>query len=151
MASAPLVPCSGCRRHIRIDHETCPFCRAAVPAGFEKRVVPSPNRRLDRLATFTFAATLAVSACGEVESDEQQDRGIAAQDAGGKDGDKDVGNPVPAYGLSPPPDASRKDGAIWDEDGGLQAAYGAPPPDGGWEDVPVAPPYGLPPLDGGQD
>ncbi|MBK7399770.1 MAG: hypothetical protein IPJ34_26825 [Myxococcales bacterium] len=53
------VVCSGCRRHVRAEHRVCPFCG---DAGRVQRPEAAGPRRLDRLALFTFAASLA--ACG---------------------------------------------------------------------------------------
>ncbi len=148
-----LVPCEGCRRHIRVDHGNCPFCAAAVPAGFAKRAIPAATKRLDRLAVFTFATTIAVAACsGEVD-----DPGSSGtSDAGGA---KDSGQVQDGGAKS---DARAGDGGLVDDDGGVQALYGipvdaGPPDDGGVQAAyglppdAVAPPYGLPPLDSGSD
>ena len=154
-----LVPCEGCRRHIRVDHGSCPFCATAVPDGFAKRAVPAATKRMDRLAVFTFATTIAVAACsGEVD-----DPGAGTGDAGGG---KDSGGQVQDSGGKSDgggkTDAKAGDGGIVEDDGGTQALYGAPidagPPDDGGVQAAyglppdaVAPPYGLPPLDSGSD
>lgn len=114
-----LVPCSKCQRHIRVDHETCPFCQTEVPTGFAGGIIPGAKKRLDRLALFTFATAFAA----------------ACSSGGLVDGDGDAGAST---------DGSTRDGTA-NDDGGVQAIYGAPvdagPPDMG---NPV-PPYGLPP------
>ncbi len=139
-----LVPCAQCLRHIKVDDHACPFCAAATP-----RVAPRvlPTRRLDRWATFTFAAAVSVAACGDVADDgtNKDDGGTLLTEAGADAGPKDGGGLQSAYGLPPPDggrDAARDTGPK--DDGGLQAAYGLPP-DGGN----VQPPYGLPPMDAG--
>jgi hypothetical protein len=106
---------------------------------------------MDRLAVFTFATTLAVGACsGEVD-----DPGAGNGDGGGRNDagqvadasrdavNEDTGTLQAAYG-APPPDGSVDIDAGPPDDGGVQAAYGLPP------DA-VAPPYGLPPTDSGTD
>jgi len=170
---AALVPCPSCKRHIRIDHYACPFCTAAVPGDFASRIVPSATKRLDRLAMFTFAATLSVAACGGIDDGSPIDgddagRGVtpppAAQDAGGRTGE-DVGAPVPMYGLPYPVDASvskdggphKSDGGVVvvdagpDDDGGGFVLYGLPPPDASY-DANIFPMYGIPwPVDAGEE
>lgn len=123
----PLVPCSQCRRHIRIDHDACPFCAATVPRDFAKGVVPAAKARLDRLAVFTFATAIA-SACSS--------GGLTSSDDGGT-GDSAVRS-----------DGGSGDGSVKD-DGGVQAIYGAPVDASQFDSGNVQPPYGLPPEDGG--
>lgn len=126
--STPLVPCSGCQRHVRAGSVACPFCGVKVEGG-AARVVPSApvGKRLTRAAMFTFGAALAVAACGGSSTTE------GATDAG-------------AAG-----DGAKSDAAT--DDGGVQALYGLPPPDAaadtGYDAGNVQPPYGLPPMDAG--
>lgn len=145
---APLVPCQGCSRHIRADHAACPFCATDVPAGFAKRAIPASKKRLDRLAYFTFATTLVVSACGEVDDPAGNGNGSdAAVTSDAKAGDGGAA------------DAKAGDGGVVsdggpNDDGGMQAAYGIPVDasfDANLGDGGAQPPYGLPPLDSGSD
>ena len=144
----PLIPCQSCSRHIRADHASCPFCSTEVPSGFVKRAIPGAKKRLDRLAYFTFATTLVVSACGEVEDPAGNGNGSDAAVA--SDAKADGGTP----------DAKAGDGGtvVFDggpnDDGGMQAAYGIPIDASAFdvntnEDGGAQPPYGLPPIDGG--
>lgn len=163
----PLVPCERCHRHIRSDSDACPFCASATPTGFAGRAIPGTQKRLDRVAFFTFALALGGAACGEV-IDEPSNGASSAHDA---DGGKvsDVGAGAPMYGLSPwdagrSPDAAtvedggaimpmygaaRPDAAPSDaasDDGAIYVMYGQPPPDDAGN---VQPPYGVPPWDAG--
>ena len=119
---SPLVPCPSCSRHVRSSEPACPFCASALPTDLGARAVPAAPKRLDRLAAFTFAATLAVTGCAVV--------------SGGDDSEKsegEIGAIQPMYGMPPPPPAqdSGSDGgaAPCDDGGGIQAMYGAPPVD----------------------
>lgn len=146
----PLVPCAGCRRHIRIDHAACPFCAASVPADFARRVIPPSRKRLDRLATFSFATTLAVAACGEIEPQPASPSpGVAAVGDAGPDG-RAATAPSDA-GRDARPEAGADAGRV-DDDGGVMAEYGAPPLDAGFDDDGgISADYGQPPVDAGRD
>lgn len=138
MRMTALVPCASCHRHIRVDHAECPFCSASVPADFARRVVPGARGRLDRLATFTFAATaasaLGIAGCGEVLGGDPgsvnamyglaqiDDAGAGEGDASG--GDVDGGGGIAMYGLPRVEDA-----AAPDDDGSVHAMYGIPHPE----------------------
>lgn len=149
-----LVPCPQCQRHIGTHHDACPFCQNAVPAGFGARAVPGSTKRLDRWATFTFAAALTVAACGGTSGDGTigdggtGDAGNGGSSDGGGGGTADGGGASDAGLLK---DSGPKD------DGGVVALYGLPPPpdagalDGGGHDANVQPLYGLPALDSGAD
>jgi hypothetical protein len=160
----PLVPCSGCRRHIRIDHATCPFCAADVPADFAKRVIPAPARRLDRFALITFTTALSVAACGAVADDDRVDGGgdrARLPPTQIDSGSPDLGGPVPMYG-APSFDAGvdAKDGSARDssasdagpaDDGAIAVMYGIAVFDAGLEDDgAIGTLYGLPIVDGGE-
>jgi len=125
-----LFPCASCARHIRIDHASCPFCAASVPAGFGANAVPAHRGRLDRIATLTFALTVA--GCG------------GNTEGGPEPTDGGKGDVTAA-------DASKTDGRV-DDEGGISAKYGAPPIfDDAGDDAgsPIAE-YGAPPItDGG--
>jgi hypothetical protein len=126
----PLVPCIECRRHIRVDHASCPFCAAIVPDDFARGIVPAARRRLDRLATFSFATTLAVAACGDTE-------------------------PSPNLGTDAGTvtDAGVTDSGFDGDSGGVGTKYGMPPIDSGFDgdSGSVGAKYGLPPIDAGDD
>jgi len=80
-----LFPCSACERHIRVDHHACPFCAAPVAPGFGAKAVPPLRGRLDRVATFTFALSLAAG-CGAVKDEPAADAGAATTSAAGDGG-----------------------------------------------------------------
>jgi hypothetical protein len=79
-----LVPCSACRRHVRVDEVACPFCEAALLAPPPARVLP--QRRLGSVAWFTFA--LAAGACGGISEEEKR---AAPESDGGVDAGSDAG------------------------------------------------------------
>jgi hypothetical protein len=59
-----LVPCSGCRQHVRATETVCPFCAAPVAApSAESAGARSIVRRSKRAAWFALGASLAASAC----------------------------------------------------------------------------------------
>ena len=137
----PLVPCPSCDRHVRASEIACPFCHSALPNDLASRAVPAANRRLNRAAAFTFAATVAIAsasvstaACGGVV------------DSGG--GGDDHGGSAAMYGI-----ARADDGGAVIDDGSTGAMYGlayvdsgAPSDDGG-----IMPAYGIaPPQDAGE-
>jgi hypothetical protein len=104
-----LRPCPGCRRHVRIDERTCPFCTAALDAGAPPAL---PVGRLTRAAVFSAGAALAAGAgCGGKTAPAQDpiDNTAAAVDAGPEPQPTDA----PAY--VPPPDLD------------VKMPYGAPP------------------------
>ena len=122
-----LVPCPSCSRHVRSSESACPFCSSALPTNLGARAIPSAPRRLDRLAAFTFDATLVVTGCAVAgdESDEQE---------------SEIGSVMPMYGLPPPPlDAGVSDSST-STDGGPSPDAG-PCDTGGFHAM-----YGLPPL-----
>src|SRR5580658_775358 len=64
---APLRPCPGCSRHVRVSESACPFCAGKLDDAF--RSIPSPRAlavgRLSRAALFALgASSLATPACG---------------------------------------------------------------------------------------
>lgn len=131
-----LVPCTSCSRHVRSAEAACPFCGHALPTNLASRAVPSTGRRMDRLATFTFAVGLTVAACGgvagegvdpqgqtqaddeesELRKKKKKDAGAVAQDAGCTE--DNFGGVGALYGAPPTPE---------DDFGGVGALYGAPP------------------------
>ena len=50
-----LVPCNTCRRHVRLDEASCPFCGGAVPAA-----IASPETSTPRLGRAALAALGAI-------------------------------------------------------------------------------------------
>lgn len=142
----PLVPCPSCRRHVRSCEAACPFCSSALPTNFGASAIPSTRKRLDRLAAFTFAATLAATGCALVgDEDTEQQEG-------------ELGSIHPMYGMPAPVDAGKhkdagkkdaghvKPDAGDDDHGGFHAMYGmpAPEPDAGDDHGGVMPMYGMP-------
>ena len=135
-----LVPCPSCSRHVRAAETACPFCANALPSDMGARAVPASPRRLERLAAFTFAATLAVTGCsaGGGEETEQQEG--------------EIGSIMPMYGMPAPvedagpgpdggEDCTKAADAGAPDPGSIMPMYGAPPP---WESTPA-------PCDGDKD
>ncbi|MBX3230196.1 MAG: hypothetical protein KIT84_24810 [Labilithrix sp.] len=148
-----LVPCPSCARHVKSSESACPFCSSALSGAMMKRT-PSAQRRLERLAAFTFAATLAVTGCAvagdesDTDKSEQEIGGIHAM-YGMPPPPVDAG-PPPAEDAGPAPCTTDND----DEDhGGFAALYGMPsfppslPPPCPTEDAGAPPP--PPTFDGG--
>jgi hypothetical protein len=127
-----LVPCPSCARHVKSSESACPFCSASLSGQTISRA-PVVRKRLERLAMFTFAATLAVTGCAAV---------------GGDDDDKqeqDLGGVHPMYGMPPvavdaghadsghpatdagPPCTPVTDDNNDIDNGGFAAMYGMPP------------------------
>lgn len=106
--TSPLVPCSGCGRHVRASEEKCPFCAHAIESTVAAPGLPV-GARLGRAALFAVGVAVAAgsAACGPM--------------TGGNDAavDQDVGNMMALYGAPVMPDGGA--------DGGPVARYGAPP------------------------
>ena len=160
-----LVPCPGCRRHVRVSETNCPFCSAALSLANTPAPV-LPTLRLGRAATFAFGATLlgasALVACSGESEERGGDNGGGKSGASGSStggssnggssnggssgsstgGTDNVGGGMALYG-GPPLGGSGGSGGT-DNTGGIAQPYGVPP-DGG-----IQPPYGIPPdPDGG--
>ena len=142
MKRAHLVPCPSCARHVRVSEAACPFCRGALDESL--RAQPAPQAAPARLSR---AALYALGAAGTVTlaaacSQSVYGAPVTPDDAG----PRDAGPPM------------------------VDAAYGGPPIDGGFDADDGAPPvvdagrdadddasplvdaaYGGPPIDGGQD
>lgn len=141
---SPLVPCPSCARHVRSSESACPFCSAQLPSRLASRAVPSTSRRLDRLAAFTFATTVAVVGCsGTTETPTVEEDIGAVQPMYGKPPDYDAG----------PKDAGKRDSGARDSgrDARPDGAVDAGPADAGpcevRDDGGVMALYGLPPID----
>ncbi|MDO9017113.1 MAG: hypothetical protein Q8S73_22790 [Deltaproteobacteria bacterium] len=64
MTTPALVPCGGCRRHVRASEASCPFCAQPIAASAGDGIVPEPSQRLSRAGMLAFAAAfLSTSAC----------------------------------------------------------------------------------------
>jgi hypothetical protein len=124
-----LVPCASCGRHVKASEPTCPFCQQLLPEM--SRLIPAANRRLERLAAFTFAATLAVTGCalGDEEKSDAQERGAQ--------GVRSTGAPAEKRdeAAEQPPVEDRKEKETTSDasvpppvldDGGVMAMYGMP-------------------------
>lgn len=117
-----LKPCTTCSRLVRSQDATCPFCRAAMPSGDVRVVVRGHMSRAARIAA---VAAIGVACGGTLEP--SKDGGTdGSTDSGVKDAAKDAVDETP-----------------------IQPAYGgpfdaSPPPDAGFQDVPIVPPYGQP-------
>lgn len=155
-----LSPCSACRRHVRADVATCPFCGAATPAtGGAPRVIA---QRLSRSALLALGASAIVLGCSsgdgtssETDSGTGTDAVADAVDGSLDTGPVDTGGPAPAYG-APADTGTPSDGATDATDSGTtpDAAKDSGTKDSG-TDVDggatdsggPAPAYGLPPPD----
>ena len=123
-----LLPCPGCSRHVRASEATCPFCSSELPQKAVTSNGPSPGVRLGRAALFAFGTSLALSACATPVMN--GDTGSTTDAAG-----PDTGGNMALYG-GPPVEAGTQN------DAGLQAMYGTPPPDDGGPSAR----YGAPPV-----
>ncbi|HET7542765.1 MAG TPA: hypothetical protein VFK05_22995 [Polyangiaceae bacterium] len=109
-----LLPCPGCRRHVRVSEVACPFCKAPLDLGSAPEP-ELPRTRLSRAATFAFGATLAsvsaLAACGADVDDGKGGAGSGgaataggaggAQAGGAQTGPAQAGagsNIIPVYG-----------------------------------------------------
>ena len=116
-----LQPCTGCKRHIRIDESACPFCSVALGEDFRARATV-PNGALRRpltRAALLFASATAIAACTS---------GTGTTSGGYSSGE-------PAYG-GPPIDPDSGDARDATSDGpskfdGPVALYGPAPVDAG--------------------
>jgi hypothetical protein len=63
MNPTALVPCGGCRRHVRASEPACPFCAHHVPLAAGEGIVPEPTQRLSRAGVLAFAAAFLSTAC----------------------------------------------------------------------------------------
>lgn len=125
---SPLVPCPSCARHVRAAESACPFCATSLPSDLAARAVPPAPRRLERLAAFTFAATVAATACGgksETPGEESVDGGTSSSSSSSSSSSGSSGASSGSSGVAPPYGLPPEDG------GGPAALYGAPAPDGG--------------------
>lgn len=110
-----LVPCDGCRRHVRAADARCPFCAAPVPT-----VPPESSRRVSRRGNLTRAAIFylgasVASACGGEAPWEEP---IAQPYGAPPDPEPD---PDPEEPESQEPESGEQDR------GAVAAPYGAPP------------------------
>src|SRR6185503_4104334 len=131
-----LVPCPGCRRHVRVSEANCPFCSVALSLANTPPPI-LPTTRLGRAATFAFGATLlgasAVAGCsGESEERGGEGHGNKGGASGSANGGANAGG-TNAGGTNAGGAQNTAGGA------GIAQPYGVPP-DGG-----IQPPYGIPP------
>lgn len=144
-----LVPCPSCSRHVRSNEAACPFCSGALPTQLAKSAIPAATRRLDRLATFTFAAAITVAsaagtACSgspddggaqqgsdQSQSDSQDELKKKKKDAGADASNFgcDAGGIHAMYGM-PAAAAASPCGTV-EDGGGVHALYGMPAYDAG--------------------
>ncbi len=115
----PLVPCPGCRRHLKADETACPFCRAALP-----KALAAGLTALALVGCPPSAPTPPRLQSGETTA------------------------PAPAYGGAPPAPVVTSSAPAPDTDDEPQRdVYGAPPPPPqASTDEPQAPVYGAPPA-----
>ena len=125
----PLAPCPACSRHVKTAERICPFCKGALTEAIGESALPVASSRLSRAAAIAFTASLAVT-------------GAASASVGCSTGTI----PGPTSDASPGPTPGPND------DGGNQAAYGAPAFDAGPDDSGGGgTKYGGPPIDAGSD
>ena len=94
-----LQPCPQCRRHVRSDEATCPFCAVSL------RPAPAPALPVGRLArAAVFASAALASACGSAQTKpDQPTNESAAADAGPADASAPaVNTPVPDHDVPMP-------------------------------------------------
>ncbi len=143
-----LLPCTSCRRHVRVEATTCPFCAGALalvaPAA---RTLP----RLSRSAIVALGTTAILAGCGGDDGGQvaalygvpPTDTGLAADT--GATADTGTADTTTAD-TSTPADSGTDTGSTPDaRDAASDARDGST--DTG--DVGIAPPYGIPPSDGG--
>jgi hypothetical protein len=106
---ARLAPCPSCRRHVKIDESSCPFCHTAFPSALVP-VEGDGARRLPRVAAIALAAGVTAASAG-CTGGVQPAYGVAidaGDDAGATQplygvaidaGDDDAGANAPEYGL----------------------------------------------------
>lgn len=108
-----LSPCTGCRRHVRVADERCPFCGAANRGPPPMRKVPPSRLSRGALVAFTLSAA-GCSSPSEAEPPAATDSSVDV----GADTPKDTGTPPPIDAL--------------DDTGVPGNVYGAPPPCGSY-------------------
>ena len=146
----PLAPCPDCRRHVRVEERSCPFCAASL-RGLEAPAA-LPGTRLSRAALFV-AATLGLAACNQetpatedpVAKPKTKSTATAPSpkpaDDGGPD---DAGAPQAEYGAPAPP-VPRPKPPVAGADGGPDDLGTTHPKYGGpGLMVPPVPAYGAP-------
>ena len=119
-----LAPCPSCKRHVRVNESTCPFCKseldlASVPAP----VVP--RSRLGRAATFAFGATLV--GAGAIASCSDEDTGTRRRGEGGSAGSGATGGSNNGGTAGQGGSAGSSGAGGTPGDGGTVPVYGAPP------------------------
>jgi hypothetical protein len=115
MTNASLVPCGGCRRHVRASDPACPFCATPLATSAGEGIVPEPPQRLSRAGILAFAAAFLSTSCHPQQgptppTPNAVDSGMMATIYGG---------PMPPP-TPPTPPPMPDDMAV--------PAYGAPPP-----------------------
>jgi hypothetical protein len=167
---AHLVPCPGCRRHLRRLEATCPFCGTETARDLaEAPERPVPSARLSRAALLAFAASsFATTACGgRADESTTGDDGLVADGGpggasagtggapatGGQPGtggvEQGTGGEfnVPPYGAPLPPDAGTVPDPEGTPDAGASSDAADAAGDADDDAWPTAPPYGIAPND----
>lgn len=149
-----LRACHGCRRHVRVDEDDCPFCRAPLERVLIRRAGPLP--RVTRAALVTVGA-VALAACGSeivLHDDPGAEPGAGgatnsgttsassasvssgAGGMGGMGGEMGLGGIGPLYGAPgvggalTPTGAGGAGGQPVNDGGGQGTLYGSPPEPG---------------------
>jgi hypothetical protein len=172
-----LEACPACGRHIRKTESLCPFCAADVAAhlaALPPRALPTA--RLGRAALFAFATASAGSLACATDAEEGQGKGgLRDGGAGGDSANTGAGGALiygapPAGGTPNLGTGGRSSGGTpgaggtlggtggtdagpSPDDAGMDAIYGGPPPDSGFDagfgalygDPGPVPIYGAPP------
>jgi hypothetical protein len=105
-------PCPGCRRHVRADEATCPFCAAVIDA---RGAVAPRSARMTRAAVFVAGAALA-GCGGKAPPDPQPPDPVSNQ--------PEVTQTPDAAPVTTPPDPIDEPDR---PDHPIPAPYGAPP------------------------
>ncbi len=139
MFDAMFAPCPSCRRHVRVDEASCPFCGSALAA---LDATPDATTRMSRARLFVFATTLGVSAAtlacpketdgggggggGIVQPYGAPPRPPEPVDAATNEQPETSAIAPPAT-IEPPPPATAPTPGAKPGPGAPAAAYGAPP------------------------
>lgn len=124
-----LEVCPGCKRHVRVEEESCPFC--AVRLGSSLASLPArvmPKSRLGRAALFTFgvsAAAVVSAGCSDEPDADDEGGADAGRGDGGAQNDAGQGQDSAVYG-GPPTDAGFPTDGSASFDGNIAPVYGLP-------------------------
>lgn len=129
--SRRLQPCPSCAQHVRAGEIRCPFCEAALPAGFGARISSGEavGRPMSRAALLFFGATAAAACGGQPQTSTPSDGRAQASTASDGGGEAAASNEVDA--ASSEPEAS--------SDGATDASADTFGPQTYWDNLPPEP------------